>query len=766
MRVTRTRLFIHHIDIGDISMMTAATRFHIVLSMMALVFLSAPSTSSAQERAKDIPIYQTEGLVIVPDGNGSTSSWCKQNRKRQFGSGDPSPYNFIVRYSVDHEQRENLFYPSYEEFVLGHIAPAIKKICKGSIATSENFFINFQMTNKKNRGGHGDRIWDQLTFRYRDNEVIQTRYGPAWEMIQGKSQKQIDALKLPKVLNRMDTVVAKFGPLTVYPHDYELCTRRGVEVDVTFDMAGSERDSWIASKYGYTGEKGFVRFFEKDLLPALRDKCGKRKVGGMVNVIFYERESTEFWDVIRFNVLPSGYRQSKINPVKVLASHHKGAHAKKLAELAQTEKRRAQNSCNDEPFCGLSGGDYLNAIYQNNYALIRKLDQKIIKEALSAGNMKGMQDFVAAISGNFSKDNSNVDPFGLRGTSILKIMANKYMAEYGENHYRSASGACLQEDSVSITRKYTTKVTRYENQYGLDQGSVGGDTFSEDYTVNKEFKSLCNKICDHLGEGGSYLFETRSRKAAAVFAGISQVRTKVDCNSPEVKQFERNLISLTERSLRKESTPSSSARVEDNDAQKAQDTKKANTEAVKERQAQSETPQEQNTRTPRTRTGKPQAQRNTSRQGEASRMARRSAQPVIDESVLNDLDGNLKAGEQFLTENRNNDGVIETASGLQYRILKSGSGAKPTSNNQVTAHMRGTLINGHVFSDTYSKNQPLSLTLGQLIKGVSEGLQQVNEGGKIQLFVPPSLAYGNRAAGSNIPAGSTLIYEIELIKIN
>lgn len=147
-------------------------------------------------------------------------------------------------------------------------------------------------------------------------------------------------------------------------------------------------------------------------------------------------------------------------------------------------------------------------------------------------------------------------------------------------------------------------------------------------------------------------------------------------------------------------------------------------------------------------------------------MARIAAQPVIDESVLSDLDGNLKAGEQFLAANKNKDGIVETSSGLQYRIIESGSGRAPKSGDQVTAHMYGTLINGHVFSDTYAQNQPPTLTVGQVIKGVGEGLQQVNEGGTIQLFIPPALAYGNQAAGSNIPAGSTLIYEIELIKIN
>ncbi|MGB1261616.1 MAG: FKBP-type peptidyl-prolyl cis-trans isomerase [Cognaticolwellia sp.] len=553
------------------------------------------------------------------------------------------------------------------------------------------------------------------------------------------------------------------GSITIYPKSRyprsqvrDWCgsrqyTDRPAKLEVVYDGRHAKRDALFP--------QGFEKFVDTAARSVLNKHCSDFNPS-KVELYFYRRGEFEYLDKMRFQL-----RNAKDgNVVARVAESMNSAHPSYKRRVAEQEL----GSCSGKPFCDLTGGIYLNAIYENNEALIISLDKKITDEMRSGNDVKGVQDFVAAISGKYSKDNSNVD-VGLKNTSILKIMATKYMALYGESSaHNSAKGVCLQKDSVSITRKYTTDVIRFENSYGIDQGAVGGDTFSEVYTINKEFKQLCNRICAATGEGGSYIIELMkgSFKASLVFSGISQVLYNLDCNSPEVKQFERNLISLTERSLQRKPRASAPTKAKLTDAEQAQETKRLFMEAMKE-QAQNEKQQlQQISRTPQTRSATRQAQATASRSGETSRMARIAAQPMIDEKVLYDLAGNLKAGKQFLTANRNKDGVVETRSGLQYRIIKSGSGRAPESSDQVTAHMRGTLINGHVYSDTYAKGQPLKLPVGQVIKGVSEGLQLVKVGGKIQLFIPPSLAYGNQAAGSNIPAGSTLITEIELIKIN
>ena len=125
-----------------------------------------------------------------------------------------------------------------------------------------------------------------------------------------------------------------------------------------------------------------------------------------------------------------------------------------------------------------------------------------------------------------------------------------------------------------------------------------------------------------------------------------------------------------------------------------------------------------------------------------------------------------EAGAAFLAENTKKEGITTTASGLQYEILKSGEGAKPTLEDQVTTHYHGTLIDGTVFDSSVERGQPATFPVGGVIKGWTEALQLMSLGSKWKLFVPYNLAYGERGAGPQIGPYTTLIFEVELIKIN
>jgi FKBP-type peptidyl-prolyl cis-trans isomerase FklB len=127
---------------------------------------------------------------------------------------------------------------------------------------------------------------------------------------------------------------------------------------------------------------------------------------------------------------------------------------------------------------------------------------------------------------------------------------------------------------------------------------------------------------------------------------------------------------------------------------------------------------------------------------------------------------NKQEGEAFLAANKNKPGVITLKSGLQYKVLKSGSGPSPKLTDKVTTHYRGTLINGKEFDSSYSRNEPTSFPVNGVIAGWTEALQLMHQGDKWQLFVPAHLAYGNRAVGNLIEPNSTLIFEIELLGIN
>ena len=128
-------------------------------------------------------------------------------------------------------------------------------------------------------------------------------------------------------------------------------------------------------------------------------------------------------------------------------------------------------------------------------------------------------------------------------------------------------------------------------------------------------------------------------------------------------------------------------------------------------------------------------------------------------------DKNKTEGETFLTTNKSKDGVVTLPSGLQYKILTEGTGAKPTAADTVVCNYRGTLLDGTEFDSSYKRGQPATFPVGGVIKGWTEALQLMPTGSKWQLFIPANLAYGEKGAGGDIGPGATLIFEVELISI-
>ena len=123
--------------------------------------------------------------------------------------------------------------------------------------------------------------------------------------------------------------------------------------------------------------------------------------------------------------------------------------------------------------------------------------------------------------------------------------------------------------------------------------------------------------------------------------------------------------------------------------------------------------------------------------------------------------------KKFLEENKKREGVIETASGLQYQVVRMGEGPKPTADSKVTVHYTGSLINGKKFDSSYDRGEPTSFRLSGVIKGWTEGLQLMPVGSKFTFYIPAELGYGAREVGGGlIPPYSTLIFEVELIEIN
>ncbi len=128
-------------------------------------------------------------------------------------------------------------------------------------------------------------------------------------------------------------------------------------------------------------------------------------------------------------------------------------------------------------------------------------------------------------------------------------------------------------------------------------------------------------------------------------------------------------------------------------------------------------------------------------------------------------DANKKEGDTFLAENKTKEGVVALPSGLQYKILKEGTGPKPSATDSVVCNYKGTLIDNTEFDSSYKRGQPATFPVGQVIKGWTEVLQLMPVGSKWQVWVPSELGYGPRGPGGAIGPNATLIFEIELLSI-
>ena len=131
-----------------------------------------------------------------------------------------------------------------------------------------------------------------------------------------------------------------------------------------------------------------------------------------------------------------------------------------------------------------------------------------------------------------------------------------------------------------------------------------------------------------------------------------------------------------------------------------------------------------------------------------------------------ELAGNNKqTGEEFLTENAGKEGVVTTASGLQYIVLTAGEGEQPTASSNVTVHYHGTTLDGKVFDSSYERNTPATFPLNRVIAGWTEGVQLMPLGAKYRFYIHPDLGYGAKGAGAAIGPNETLIFDVELLSI-
>jgi len=150
---------------------------------------------------------------------------------------------------------------------------------------------------------------------------------------------------------------------------------------------------------------------------------------------------------------------------------------------------------------------------------------------------------------------------------------------------------------------------------------------------------------------------------------------------------------------------------------------------------------------------------------DAFRKAVEARQQAMLEDQKRQQEKNLAEAKAFLAENAKKEGVKVLPSGLQYKVIKEGTGRKPTQDDKVRVQYKGTLLSGKEFDSSYRRGRPAEFTVGGVIKGWQEALSLMKEGAKWQLFIPPDLAYGPNGAGGVIPPNAALIFDVELLKI-
>lgn len=155
--------------------------------------------------------------------------------------------------------------------------------------------------------------------------------------------------------------------------------------------------------------------------------------------------------------------------------------------------------------------------------------------------------------------------------------------------------------------------------------------------------------------------------------------------------------------------------------------------------------------------------------GRETEISARDAQQLLNDYFENkakeDSKEAIEKGSAYLKENAERTGVITTKSGLQYEVLTEGSGASPKASDRVRCHYEGRLIDGTIFDSSYERGEPADFGLNQVISGWTEGVQLMKEGAKYRFHIPYVLGYGERGAGAQIPPYSTLVFDVELIKV-
>lgn len=516
-------------------MKTAKQRLQNTTFCWAIALLLIALTSNAAQTEPTV-LYEQDGIAVKVSKAWQIEKWCKKEGMHT--------QSVNVTYNVPHTERERLIGPSYEEFVRKIVYPSIIKKC-GQIDLPK-------LTLSLLKAGEEDSSWDHMVFTISGDgrTVVKTYYSASKEAEDSMTLEQIAAL-LPDQLGEPRQFTGKElysdGKITIYAREDIWCSSWGKSgkiehpsktsgIDVVFPVPVAELQDWLSEQYG--------DFPAKVIKPLTK----KAQCHSQPRAYFYRPGDSEYSELVSYGAVREGKYDA---PVFKVVSRHTGP--TKEAILAEIQKKRealreklgAWGGTCTGPFCNLNGGAYLHAIYANDVAAIKRMDklvnvrlQQMVDNVLGTGEMAQLMEKL--------RDKKAPDV----KMSLLPILADNYF-------YAFQGIFSHQCNAREVSKVYEWTNTTYDTYLGgTYTGQAGGEKVTATYVLRTEFVPLCDKVCNHMGgkAGRQSLRQINHRPSLLTLSGLDDMEDNYNCSDVAVRQFERNLISLTESYLDNKST--------------------------------------------------------------------------------------------------------------------------------------------------------------------------------------------------------------------
>ncbi len=486
----------------------------------------------------------------------------------------------------------------------------------------------------------------------------------------------------------------------IYPSSEYWCSSNStrytdnITLDVIYNVPNEKRNAVV---FGGSSASSYTRFFNNVITPLIAKKCPyysgfTPKATLRLNTRSdWLANNFRYWDKLRFSYTKNPRYKSGFSGYYI--GHYLSEEAKtdKLKQKQQTQliasKQRKLDIIKGRPFASLSAGPYLESIYQGDFVAQNELAwyylSKINQKNKNNAAMGILLSYLGSLSGKSRTD-----------VTVLEEITMYYLKRSSER-----PNSCFDRGAVKRTFTYNFPEIIYSDGYRIPASQTRST-----YKINARFNALCDRLCERQGvlyavahgmnEG------MKTLEIANLFRGVDEMLKHFNCRSPEIKQFEANLIKFNQKEY----------------AQPANIRRNTFKEVIK---------------------------------APKSLYVPYALQP------------HSSIASKFMAENSTKPGVVATVSGLQYIMIKKGQGRHPGSKEKVTIRYTGMLSTGRVISKKHATT-PETRPVNHYVRGMAEGIQLLQPGGKIKLFIPPQLGFGTAAKGV-INKDSILIYEIELI---